>query len=182
MNFETRRQIFHLVLGNVLALLILALRDKAVYFIGTCFFVGLILSKAMHQKIKIPVFDWFINTFERKEAHPGQGALFFFFGTFAALIFFGCSIVFLSVLLLAYIDSFSTIVGSGFGKTQVWNGKSVEGTLAGFAAGFFAIAFYLPAAPALFAAAVSALAELLTPIDDNLVIPPFASLIIYILM
>lgn len=182
MKFETQRQIFHLMLGNILAIVILALQDKAVYFIGTCFLVGLILSKAMHQKMKIPVFDWFIKTFERKQAHPGKGALYFFLGAFIALVFFGHSIVFVSVLLLAYLDSFSTIVGKACGRTKMWNGKSLEGTLAGFAAGFLVISFYVPAASAVFIASASALAELFTPADDNLVIPPFASLIIYILM
>ena len=182
MLHETRRQVFHLMLGNVLALLVLlVLREKSVYFIGTCLFIGIIIAKAMHQKIHIPVFAWFIKHFERENSFPGRGVLHFFLGIFLASIFFDYRILFLSILVLAYGDSFSTVVGKGFGRVKIWNDKTLEGSLAAFAAGFSICAFYLAWPVAVLVAAISALAELLAPIDDNLVIPLLSGLVIYIL-
>jgi dolichol kinase len=112
---------------------------------------------------------------------PGQGTLTFVLGSFIALVFFEPNIVFLSVLILAFADSFSTIVGRAIGVIKIYNGKTLEGFFGGFLASLFIVLPYLNVYVAVVACLVASLTELLSPVDDNIVIPPLSSLIIYIM-
>jgi dolichol kinase len=181
MKLEIRRQIFHLVLGNILAILVIILQKWAVVLFGLCLAFGLVISEMARRKIKLPFFSFFLNVFERKNVFPGKGTITFFLGGFIALVFFEPFIVFLSILVLAYCDSFSTMFGKAFGREKIWKRKTFEGTFAGFAAGFFICLFYISAITAFIVAAVAAILELFTPIDDNLIIPPIASVLLYIM-
>jgi len=182
MRKETERQVFHLVLGTLLASLIMLLgRFYSLAFFGLAIIFGILVSELLQGGIKLQPFHWFIKRLEREKVKPGQGTLNFFFGTFIALVFFEPRIVFASVLILAFDDSFSTIVGKGFGSIRVYNNKTLEGFFGGFAASFLVMLMFINAYVALFACLVAALVELLCPVDDNLVIPPLSSLIIYML-
>jgi dolichol kinase len=182
MRKETERQAFHLVFGTLLAVLIAVLgRFCSLALFGSALVAGVLISELLQKKFRIQPFYWFIRRLERRGVKPGQGTLNFVLGSFIALVFFDSRIVFVSVLILAFADSFSTIVGRGFGKKKVINKKSLEGFAAGFLASFLVTLPYLNVHIGLVVCFVAALIELLTPVDDNIVIPPLASLIIYML-
>ena len=65
----------------------------------------------------------------------------------------------------------TTIVGVRFGRTRIWNGKSWEGTLAGIIITILVLLPFLTLPGAVAIAVVAGLIELLSPVDDNLVIP-----------
>jgi len=81
-------------------------------------------------------------------------------------------------VVLSLLDSITTIAGVRFGKTRIYNHKSLEGTLAGIAVTTAALCLLVPPMAALATAAVTGLAELLSPVDDNLVIPVVACLVL----
>jgi phytol kinase len=68
------------------------------------------------------------------------------------------------------LDSISTLVGLRFGEHKVRGKKSLEGTLSGSVAAALALLVLLPVPEALLVAGVSGLAELYSPIEDNLAI------------
>lgn len=182
MKREIERQAFHLVFGSLIAILIILLgRFYSLALFGILIIFGVMLSELMHKGLKLQPFQWFIQRLERGGVKPGQGTINFLIGTFIALVFFNTQIVFLAVLVLAYCDSFSTLVGIGFGRKKVHRGKSIEGFLAGFLAGFAVTLLFIRAEVGIVTSFVASLAELLAPVDDNIVIPPLASVIIYIL-
>jgi len=182
MRKETERQIFHLVLGTLLASVILLLgKFYSLALFGTLIVAGVFLSELLHKGIRVQPFHWFVRRLEREKVKPGQGTLTFVLGSFIALVFFEPSIVFLSVLILAFADSFSTLVGRGIGVIKIYNGKTLEGFLGGFLASLFVVLPYLNAYVAIAVCLVASLTELLSPVDDNIVIPPLSSLIIYMM-
>ncbi len=182
MRKETERQIFHLVLGILLASIILLLgKFYSLALFGTLIVLGIFISELLNKGIRVQPFYCFVKRLEREKVRPGQGTLTLVLGPFIALVFFEPNIVFLSVLILAFADSFSTIVGKGIGVIRIYNGKTLEGFVGGFLASLFVVIPYLNMPAALASCLVASLTELLSPVDDNIVIPPLSSLIIYIM-
>ena len=74
------------------------------------------------------------------------------------------------------------LAGVRFGRTRIYNHKSLEGTLAGVAVTAAALCLLIPPLAALVTVAVTAVAELVSPVDDNLVIPVVACLALTVLL
>lgn len=180
---ESLRQVVHLVFGLGIAGFILAFdRDIAISVLALVLFVGFILSDAISRGYTIPVISTIIGGLERRDAAPGKGALFFALGALFSLVFFEKEVAFVGLVVLSLLDSITTIAGVRFGKTRIYNHKSLEGTLAGIAVTTAALALIVPLPAALATAAVTGIAELLSPVDDNLVIPVVACLVLTVLI
>ena len=180
MRKETERQIFHLILGTLLAASVMLMgKFYSLAFFGCSLIIGTVLSELLHRGYRVQPFHWFITRMERERVKPGRGTLNFFIGTFIALVFFDVQIVFASILILSFGDAFSTIVGKGIGRVKLRNKKTVEGFLAGFLASLIVVSPYLNIYIAVAACLAASLTELLSPVDDNIIIPPLTSLIIY---
>jgi dolichol kinase len=72
---------------------------------------------------------------------------------------------------LAVLDGVATIAGTRFGRNRIYNGKSLEGTIAAIIVTFLVLLLVLPAPGALVVAVVAGIIEMFSPVDDNLVIP-----------
>ena len=174
---EPLRKAVHLIFGLAIACFILfSERKLALYALVIALFLGFILSDALSRGYTIPGVSKIIATLERRDVLPGKGALFFALGALFSLTFFPKEVTFIGLVVLALLDSVTTLVGVRFGRTRIYNHKSLEGTLAGVAVTGAALCFLVPSAVALATAAVTALAELISPVDDNLVIPVVACL------
>ncbi len=172
MRQETGRNIIHLALGTVLAAGMMLLGEYwSIILLSGILLLGVVLCILARAGFKIPVVDWFLNRFERKEAPAGKGTINFFMGTYLSLVLFGLQITFVSVLILSFLDSFSTVIGMAFGKTRINGKKTAEGTLAGFFAGWIVSSLFLPPLITLPACVLASLVELYSRIDDNIVIP-----------
>jgi phytol kinase len=169
---ETLRQVVHLIFGLVIAALI-PLLDSGVLLrlLALSILIGLAICDALIRGYWIPVFSPVINFLERREALPGNGALLFAMSVLFCLILFEPQVVVAAVVVLALLDSIATVVGRRAGKIRIYNGKSLEGSVAGTAAAFVALLALLPVGQAAAAAVAAGIVELLSPIDDNLVIP-----------
>ena len=180
---ESLRQIVHLVFGLGIAGFVLAFdRDITISVLLLALFVGFILSDAITRGYTIPIVSTIIETLERREAVPGKGALFFALGALFCLTFFEQEVTFLGLVVLSLLDSITTIAGIRFGKTRIYNHKSLEGTLAGIAVTAAVLCLLVQPSTALATAAVTGLAELISPVDDNLIIPVVACLVLTALL
>jgi phytol kinase len=180
---EFLRQIAHLVFGLGIAFFILLVAQEATTLVMMlAIFSGFILSDAVSRGYYIPLVSEVVNLMERREAVPGKGALYFALGALFCLIFFSGRIVFLGLAVLSVLDSTTTIFGMRFGKTRIYNGKSLEGTVSGVLITTAFLLPFIPPAIALVVAGVSGLIELFSPVDDNLVIPVGACLLLIFLL
>lgn len=179
-NFELNRQIFHIFLGiSIVVLLKYGFLNKE--FILFTIIIGLILS-FLSRKTSIPVIQNLLEMFERKkeiEEFPGKGIIFYFIGSFISLLFFPQEIAMASIMVLALGDSISHLYGLHFGKIKhpLSKAKFLEGTIAGFVAGFIGALIFLPWHEAFFASLAAMVIEAIEikigteQVDDNLIMP-----------
>jgi dolichol kinase len=190
-NLELRRNVFHIFLGILLVSFInLYSVEISLFTFAVIILLGLfisILSRAVH----IPVVTWFLHNFEREDdlkTFPGKGALFFFAGSVIALYLYGVQIASACILILAVGDSVNILIGKPFGKipNPLHSKKMIEGSIAGFIASFIVASFFVPLMPAIIASAVAMLIESIDfgrlQINDNILIPVFAGMVLYFLI
>ncbi len=180
---ESLRQVVHLVFGlGIAGFVLLFDRDLTLPVLMLALFVGFILSDAVTRGYTVPVISAVLVSLERRDAAPGRGTLFFALGALFCLVFFPKEVAFIGLVVLSLLDSVTTLVGVRFGRTRIYNHKSLEGTLAGVAVTAAALCLLVPPAIAFVTAAVTALAELVSPVDDNLVVPVVACLVLTVLL
>ncbi len=184
-NFEWNRQLFHIFLGFVLVgLLMYGIINKEI--IAVLIIIGLILSY-LSKKTRIPIIHELLQRFERKqdiERFPGKGMLFYFIGVYIALLLFPREVAMASIMVLALGDSVSHLYGLHLGKIKHLFSKTkfLEGTIAGFVAGFLGALIFLPWFEAFFASLAAMAVEAIEikigaeQVDDNLVVPFVAGL------
>ena len=189
-NFEWSRQIFHIFLGlAIVALLKYGFISKEIILLVIS--IGIILS-ILSRKTRIPIIYELLFKFERKkelENFPGKGIIFYFIGVYLALLLFTKEIAMASIMVLALGDSVSHIYGLHFGKINhpLSKTKFLEGTIAGFFAGFIGALVFLPWHEAFFASLAAMIAEAIEikigaeQVDDNLIIPFVAGTAVWII-
>ena len=187
-KFELNRQIIHIFLGlAIVTLLKYGFIDEKIILFGIL--AGIILS-ILSRKIRIPVIHQLLRKFERKKElkkFPGKGTIFYFVGAYIALLLFPRDIALASIMVLALGDSISHIYGLHYGRIKhpLSNTKFLEGTIAGFVAGFFGALIFIPLTEALIASLAAMIVEAVEikigteQIDDNLIIPLVAGAVVW---
>ena len=160
-KLEIKRQAFHIFLG-IFIVLLLYFNFIDYLFLLILFIVGLILSLSS-KKINIPIIYNFLKTFDREkdlEELPGKGAIFYILGAFLVVLIFPKDIAMASIMILAFGDSVSRLVGPyGYLRHPFHSEKFLEGAVAGAIAGFIGALFFVPWLPALIASTGSMLIE-----------------------
>ena len=189
-EFEFNRQMIHMFLGIIVVLLLkYGFVNKNIILV--LILVGFILS-FLSAKIKIPVIHDFLQKFERKkdlEKFPGKGVIFYFIGIYISLLLFPKEVAMASIMILALGDSVSHIYGLHYGKIKhpLSNTKFIEGTIAGFLAGFFGALIFLPWLEAFLASLAAMVVEAIEikigaeQVDDNLIIPVIAGAVVWLM-
>jgi dolichol kinase len=178
---EYLRKIAHLLIGLLIAGIIWIFpKDLAGIIIGVSLLTGLCLIDLSMKNRRIPGITELLGLLERDTAFPGKGALFFVTGSFITLVLFPSPIAAISVAVLAVLDSCTAIFGTRFGRHRIYNGKTFEGFFAGIAVTAAFLLFAIAPAQALIIALVAGTIELVSPIDDNLVIPPVVAFLLYL--
>jgi len=188
--FEVRRKILHIICG----LLIVLSLQFGIATPFTIFEVLVLLAflSLISRKIKIPVWSFFIEHFEReewKESFPGRGLVYFFVGSTLAIYLFPFDVAMASILVLTLGDSVSCIVGSLYKKILNKNNhnKLIVGGISGFFAALIGASLYLKLPEAVVASFAGLIAGFLemdlnkAPLDDNLAIPLAAGVAVIIL-
>ena len=190
-TLEIRRQAAHILLGLTLVLLI----EKELIgweILTIIVLTGLVLS-VLSRKYRIPVIAQLLDYLERAEVRkttPGKGILFFVLGVLIVVVFFQKEIALAAIMILTLGDSVSHLFGRFFGKIpHPWNDyKLIEGTMLGFVAGTVGAAAFVPLTAAVVGSAVAMVVEGIelrlkrTTVDDNLLIPIIAAVVIYFLV
>jgi dolichol kinase len=169
---ETLRKLVHLLFGlGIAGLVIVIPRSLMIDLLAISIFCGLVLSELISRGYGIPFISRFVKFLDREDALPGRGALYFAISSLVCLILFPVAVVIPAIIALAILDGVATIAGRRFGKTRIWNGKTLEGTVMAMAVTFVCLLPFLPPPGAGVATVVAGVVELVSPIDDNLTIP-----------
>jgi len=179
-NLEIRRQLFHLLLGITIVMLLgFKAVNKEVILIAAI--TGLLVSY-LSKKNKVPFIYSLLEIFERKKdikSFPGKGVIFYLIGVYIALALFSNDAAMASIMVLALGDSVSHLFGLHFGKIEhpLSKTKFLEGTIAGVIAGFIGASVFLPWGEAFFASIAAMVVEAIEikigaqQVDDNLIVP-----------
>ncbi len=179
---ENLRKSIHLIFGLAIAALMLYLeRDVLLVFLSIALLAGFIISDAAARGYRLWIISPLLSLVDRNAALPGKGALFFVLSALIVLTLFPIRIAFLSVLALSLVDGVATIAGRRWGRMKILRGKTLEGSLAGIVVAFLAFLIFIPAVHALLLAIFAGAVELISPVDDNLVIPVAAGVFLQIL-
>ncbi len=122
----------------------------------------------------------FDSLFRKHEKDNISGAVFLVISCVICFSAFDYWIAVVALFMTVFGDLFAALVGRAFGKTMLYNTKSVVGTLAGLAANVVVGILILPEVPyVVFAMAfVATFTELMTnKMDDNLTVPLFAGFV-----
>lgn len=186
-KLEIKRQAMHIFLGITLVIL-LNFDLISAAFLFVLFILGLLIS-FLSKKVSIPIIHESLKFFDRKqdlEDFPGKGAVFYIFGAFIVVLVFPKDIALASIMILALGDSVSRLVGPyGYLKHPFHNEKFFEGAIAGAIIGFLGALLFVSWLPALIASSATMLIEGINlkikdfKIDDNLLIPLVAAVVIY---
>ncbi|MBT3690660.1 hypothetical protein HOG16_00255 [Candidatus Woesearchaeota archaeon] len=184
---ELRRKVFHIFSG-IVVIVLLSLNMITRFELLILLIVGLIISP-LSKKYKIPIVSWGLKKMDRKKMFmPGWGAITALAGMLIALYLFSENIAYASILILSVGDGFAALIGKmGKMKTRFSKKKTWEGTISGIITATIAASFFVPLYMALVASMVAMYVELVdfkfkNIIDDNLLMPFIAGVIISLLM
>ncbi len=179
---ELIRQLSHLGFGILIAALIyLAPQYIVVAILSTSVFLGFLFSDAIIRGYSIPLISVIVGHLERDVEYPGKGTLVFLLTALFVTAVFPYPVAAVSILVLAVLDSVSTIAGVACGRHIIYKNKSAEGTAAGIIAAFVVLQFFIHPWIALFTSVIAGITELYSPVDDNMTIPLITALAITIL-
>ena len=169
---ELVRKLIHMIFGLAIAGMVIVLDHATMIAVlaGGLFF-GIILVDLIIRGYTIPVFSALVSYVDRDDPLPGKGALYFAVSALTCVILFPIPVVVPALVSLAVLDGIATIAGTRFGRTRIYNGKSWEGTGAGIIVTFLVLLLFTPIYGALIIAVIAGIIEMVSPVDDNLVIP-----------
>ena len=192
-----KRRAFHLCAALAIPIVALAFGYKpAVYFAAVA---AATLAAGEAVRLIVPAVNVRLLAllgafFKPREKRSPTAATYLALASLLVLFLFGREIAVLALLFTALGDPAAGIVGTRYGRLRIrvlgrrLGGKSVEGTLAFFAAatavalGLWAAGVYGTLWPALAGAAVAALVEFLPiPVEDNVTVPLASAAVMWLL-
>ncbi|MGL5831329.1 MAG: phosphatase PAP2 family protein [Candidatus Altimarinota bacterium] len=189
-KLELRRQIAHLFVG---LLIVFLLRLGLINATGLLYIliIGGLFS-LMQRKWQFPFFHKLLSLFEREKdlrTFPGKGSFFMVLGSYLTVLIFPLDTALAAISIMAVGDSVSHLFGRYFGKTVLpFSGpKKLEGTIIAIVVSTLCALFFVDYFKAFSASFIALLVELFLPekltkyLDDNLIIPLLAGLIITII-
>ncbi len=189
---EFRRKTFHLVCGTVIAALLwIGIIDGFLLAAASFFLVGFfLLVKEKHVRWRL--LHHILSLFEREkhiEAAPGKSAIYFLIGSTFVALFFPLHIAVASVLILAFGDAISCLVGHHFGTitTPLHPKKAIEGPIVAIIISSVVASLFVPFQLAFAASTVAMILEMPRwtifgwHVDDNLFIPIVAAVVLSVL-
>lgn len=185
MEKEDQRQIFHILIGVCSIIWLSTFGRKALMIADfTVIIIGLILINFRIRGKKIGFVEYFEEKFERSNAvFPGWGSATYATGVLIATTMLNSKEEIAAVIaILAFGDSFSTIVGLRGRRILPWNkNKTFEGSLAFFIFGTVASFPYIGINALITSAILAAIESIRIEIDDNILIPLVASAILLVI-
>lgn len=186
---EIRRQAIHLVLFGLCAFFVIYLPLSVTiplvsFFLAVSILAGSILKFRLEERFlpeKLRIVSRLFKTTDKARSSakkfPFYGSIIGLAGILASLLIVG-SRAYIPILVLAWGDSASTLVGIYLGKTRLIKGRSLEGAIGFFLAACIPLFLATPLSDSkvILIALVGTLTEIFSPVDDNLSIPIATSL------
>ena len=184
---ELKRQILHVLIGIIFLFSIIYKLITPLQL-----FILLVISGIfgfLSLKYKIPILDFFLEKFERKNTEfPGKGFIMFLAGTLLVLKLFPLNIALASIIILTFADPVSHFIGENFGHFKILqNKKNIEGNIAGIIVSSLLAMFFVHPCLAIAGSLTAMLFESLIieiqkiKLDDNLIIPLIAGTIMFLI-
>jgi len=185
-NISIRRKIFHMVLGTIFILSMLAYGDLRWFFL-LVLGLGILLS-FVQEKRPLPVISWFLNRYDKEgDEVPGQGPLTFFLGSLIVWFIFPEDVAVISMIVLAFGDPLAFLGGMMIGGPRLpWNGsKTFAGLITFMLVPILLISFlYNPIYGAVAVVAGGVAETLCLPekvlTDDNFLVPVSTAVIVWL--
>jgi len=185
---EVRRKLVHLSSLWIPVSMCLFPASVVTWLFGILMVLSLIVEHeyARGTKWVIRLYDIFFHDMLRKKPVSGQwvisGGPYVFAAAFIALLFFPPPLAACGMVVMLLGDTAAALVGRFYGRHRVVNGKSIEGVLAFWVAGFAGAVtvlacfgypgeYYFFASVGVVAASLVELFEKQLHLDDNLSIP-----------
>ena len=169
---ELARKFIHVIFGLGIAGIVLVLdHTSAMSVLAGGLLFGLILVDLILRGYTLPVISAVVNYVDRNDPLPGKGALYFVGSALTCVILFPVAVVVPALVSFAVLDGVATIAGIRFGRTRIYNGKSLEGTVTGICVTFLVLLMFISIQGALIVAVIAGIIEMFSPVDDNLVVP-----------
>lgn len=189
MRQELFRKTIHLSANSLIPLAYLFLNIPKIWMailigIASVVFVMIDIRRTRNGWLS-KIFGKLFNGMLRSHELEGKltGASYVLIGSFISIAIFPKEIAVLALLFTAIGDTAAALYGRKFGKLRIWN-KTLEGSIAGLIACVI-ITLFFPQIPNIikFSGAFAAMFIELLPIniDDNLRIPLFSGIIMYII-
>jgi phytol kinase len=169
---ELFRKLVHLLFGLSIAGMVLVIgQASSMAVLAGGLFIGVVMVDLILRGRRVPVFSALVEFGDRGDCLPGRGALYFAVSALVCVVLFPVTVSVPALVTLAVLDSVATIVGLRFGRTRIDNGKSWEGSIAGIAITVIALLPFLTLPGSVIVSVIAGAIELVSPVDDNLVIP-----------
>lgn len=189
-KLELRRQIVHFMLGMTIVFL-MELKLLTPNLLIIALILGALIS-LIYKYRPIPIIHEILIALERPEdlkTFPGRGPFFLVLGALLTMLIFPIDIAKGAITVLAVGDSVSHVIGRYFGKTRVplSKDKMLEGTLVAIVFSTFTALLFVDFHKAFLASLIPICLEAVYPkkiahyLDDNLVMPLLAGLIMLLL-
>lgn len=188
---ELKRQSLHVALGLILGLGV-GFDLFGEFIILLLFALSLLAAWVLDEGFSIPLFEDILKLTERPEEEAGLrggGFVAFLLGSLIVTLFFSDHIAGASILILGIADSVSPLISKQFGKVKhPFSEKFVEGQAFGAVLAALVASIFVPFWPALIAGLVAMFFEGVEVLyrtsfmDDNIVIPLIASIVLIILI
>ena len=189
-KIEIRRQSTHLFLGCIIVSLLYAGWINAWWLLMGSM-ITLLGSYLTKKGVKIPLVKTLLNLLGRETENknmPAKGLIFYLLGSGLTALFYPQEIALASIMILAFGDSISRILGPrGYIKHPFNNNRFLEGILVGTIFATLAGMLFVPFMYSVYASVVTMFIEGMdievnnVKIDDNLLIPVLSGALMMLL-
>lgn len=174
-----KRKLYRIFMGSIVPLFYLITNSVFFPLIICSFFLTLLLALEFERWKNPGVWDYILKRYGKIfKTPPGKltGDTYFMLSTFIILLFFNNSVSIPTLFFLVFGDAGSGIIGSKYGKTKIFTGKSLEGFIGGLIFNFvisfiiyrfIELPFYILASGVLIASIIECLP---LKLDDNLTV------------
>ncbi|MCX7705865.1 MAG: hypothetical protein N2115_06370 [bacterium] len=129
-----KRKLYRILLGGLVPFVYLIVKDPLAPALIAAFFLFWLLLMEFERYLHPGFWNWLLRhspgVFKTK---PGAltGDTYFMIATFISVLYFPFPVAVANLLFLTFGDAASAVIGSKFGKIQIFPGKTIEGLLGG---------------------------------------------------
>jgi len=180
---ELRRKLSHLAFGVFLAFLVISPWHVLAIILSTSLIIALFVAAYLNQRFHVAFVSRVFAYYDMSNRPATKAAITFFAGCLFAVLLFPPLIAALAILVLSVGDGAAALIGHYLGRHKLFNGKTLEGSVAFFISAFVVLVLFIAPTKAGVIALTAAATELTTPayLDDNLSIPIITGLLLSLL-